>query len=385
MNRRVFLKTGAASLALSRISRAAIQTSETTAWHGPVIDVHAHWTGPTVVKLLQQRKTAPRYLTNSKGELILINSGEPTGRERPAPGTWLDLDQRLQMLDKANVTTQVLSWSVGSFDGVLTPEEAKPLWKAQNDDIAKAVKSYKGRFLGLATLSTADPRSAAQELHRAHNDLGLSGAILPIDAFVNLESARYLKPIFEEAQKNKSHLYVHRSNAASNVPHQSPEIGETNTFFGLPPSEEQTPGAGDDTASRLTLLQSTHIASSVITLTMTDFLDPYPDVTIQVPFLGGSIVYIAEQMQMNFKAAHKEAINQRLRRIYYDTGQFGRMPHNLAFATSVIGADRILFGSDFGPQGKVLPSILSVSSAALSDAEKQQIFSENAKRLFKLK
>ena len=384
MNRRAFLKTAAASVAVSRISSATAQTRETKAWQGPVIDVHAHWTGPTVVKLLQQRKAAPRYLTNSKGELILINSGEPTGKERPAPGTWLDLDQRLQMLDKANVTTQVLSWSVGSFDGVLSPEEAKPLWKAQNDDIAKAVRSYKGRFVGLATLSTADPLAAAQELHRAHNDLGLSGASLPVDAFVNLESARSLKPVFDEAQKNKSHIYVHRSNAASNVPHQSPEIGETNTFFGLSPSEEKSSSTGDDIASRMTLLQSTHIAASVITLTMTDFLDPYPDVTIQVPFLGGSIAYVAEQIQMAYKGEKKETINQRLRRIYYDTGQFGRMPHNLTFATSVVGADRIIFGSDFGPQGQVLPSIQSVNSAEISDSEKQQIFSENAKRLFKL-
>src|SRR5204863_407130 len=55
---------------------------------------------------------------------------------------------------------------------------------------------------------------------------------------------------------------------------------------------------GDNVSARTLLATATHLASGVITLAFTDFLDAYPDVTVQVAMMGGAISYVTEQVQM---------------------------------------------------------------------------------------
>lgn len=389
--RRSFLKSAAsaATLYLSSTSHAENNSKSETSEkeQNPIIDTHAHWTGPTVVKLLQQRTTAPRYVTNEKGELVLVTRGsQPTGRERGQAASWFSLEERLKHLDEAGVSQQVLSWTGATYEGNLSPEEAKPFWQAQNNDIGDAVRKYSRHFIGLATLPTSNPQAAAVELKRAHEELGLNGATLPLDAFIHLDSARYLAPIFIEAQKHKSHIFIHRGLVSPNVPHATTEVGATNTYFGLAssegPNERPKPVEGDDVVARATLITSTHLAAGVITLALSDFLVPYPDVTVQIAMIGGSISYVAEQISFAKEAAGKDDTVSKLRRIYYDTGQFGRGSKNIAHAARVLGPDRILFGSDYGPQGSILPYIQGVKDAPISDPEKQQILYANAERIF---
>src|SRR4249919_1611724 len=164
--RRTFLQTTALGIAGS----AFAQTPSPAA----PIDFHAHWIGPRVVELLGKR-TSPR---------------PPQGQG------WFDIDARLRQMDEAGVRRQVLSYVGASYDGVMAPDEARPFWRAQNDDLGTLVKKHPTRFTGLATLPTANVAAAAEELSRAHQDLGLIGATLPLDAFISLAGARALAPIF---------------------------------------------------------------------------------------------------------------------------------------------------------------------------------------------
>jgi predicted TIM-barrel fold metal-dependent hydrolase len=390
-SRRQFLVSatlGAAAARLSNISAAFGQTSpDKRIARTGIIDTHAHWTGPTVIALLKKRTAAPFYVANEKGELILVARGtHPTGKERPQSASWFDIDARLSHLDEAGVHRQVLSWTGATYDGQIAPEDAKPFWKAQNDDTGAAVRKYPARFSGLATLPTSDPVAAAAELERAHTELGLAGATLPLDAFIRLDGARTLAPIFAVAQKHRSHIFVHRGIASSTIPGETAEVGATNSYFGLEasdgPNERPRHVPGDDTIARAALISSTHLATGVITLALSDFLDQYPDVTVQIAMIGGSIPFVAEQIQFAQEAAGQADTTQRLRRLYYDTGQFGRGPHNIAHTAKVFGADRILFGSDNGPQSSIVPYVEAVERTELTPSEKDLIFAGNAKAIF---
>jgi predicted TIM-barrel fold metal-dependent hydrolase len=123
----------------------------------------------------------------------------------------------------------------------------------------------------------------------------------------------------------------------------------------------------------------------VITLALTDFLDAYPDVTVQVAMMGGAISYVAEQIQMAAEQTGEPVPAKRFRSVYLDTGQSGRGPRGIALAAKVFGADRILFGTDSGPTSLVGPTIASVKQAALTAAEKQQVLVENGRRLLEAK
>jgi predicted TIM-barrel fold metal-dependent hydrolase len=327
-----------------------------------IVDWHAHWVGPRVVELLSARASP-----------------------RPPQGAgWFDIEARLKRMDEAGLQRQVLSWVGASFDGALSPDDARPMWRAQNENVAAVVKKYPARFSGLASLPTANVPWAAEELERAHGELGLLGAVLPLDAFVTLAGARTLAPVFAVAQKHRGHIFVHRGAAAPAIPGQHPENGAINAYFGLggqgganAPSAE----AGDNPQARALLVTAAHLATGVITLALTDFLDAYPDVTVQVAMMGGAISYVSEQIQMAAEEAGKPVPAKRFKSVYLDTGQSGRGPRGIAMAAKVFGADRILFGSDSGPTESIVPTVESVKHAALTADEKALIFYGNAQRL----
>ncbi|HMJ84591.1 MAG TPA: amidohydrolase family protein, partial [Vicinamibacterales bacterium] len=127
------------------------------------------------------------------------------------------------------------------------------------------------------------------------------------------------------------------------------------------------------------------LATGVITLALTDFLDVYPDVTVQVAMMGGAISYVAEQIQMAGEEAGRPVPPKRFRSVYLDTGQSGRGPRGIALAAKVFGADRILFGTDSGPTSLVPQTIASVKQAALTTEEKQQILVGNGRKLMEAK
>jgi predicted TIM-barrel fold metal-dependent hydrolase len=382
-NRRQLLMNTGLGIAAASLVKAQVKSTGAVDWHG-------HWIGPTVVELMSKRKTGPLYVINEKHEIFSVARGSsaPAANARPQESSWFDIDQRLRALDEAGVQRQVLSWGGATYDGALSADEARPLWMAQNDDIAAVVRKHPARFSGLATLPTADVKWAAEELERAHRDLGLIGATLPLDAFVSLEGARALAPVFVVAQKYRSHIFVHRNPAAAEIPGQLPEAGATNPYFGLPAAGGRggrAGAAGNAMLARTTLMTSTHLATGVITLALTDFLDSYPDVSVQIAMMGGSIAFVAGQIEFAEEAAGQPSSIRKLRRVYLDTGQFGRVPRNIAFAAQIVGADRILFGSDYGPSGSILPYVEAVKNSALTAAEKELILSGNARALFAAK
>src|SRR6476661_1697299 len=148
--RRRFLRTAALGLsaaATPRAARALVQPSNSQAPPLSIVDWHAHWVGPHVVELLTAR----------------------SGPRPPQGAGWFDIDARLRDMDANGVQRQVIAW-VG---GALPPADARPLWRAQNDDVSALVRAHPRRFSGLASLPTANVAWAADELRRAHNELGL--------------------------------------------------------------------------------------------------------------------------------------------------------------------------------------------------------------------
>lgn len=370
--RRAFLQATTLGIASRAFSADAHEQSSNAGQASPgtppaIIDFHAHWVGPTVSELLSKR-SSPRL---------------PEGR------IWFDMDARLQQMEQAGVQRQVLSYIGPAFDGVLAPAEARPFWRAQNDDTAALVRKYPKRFAGLATLPTANVAWAADELERAHQELGLLGATLPLDAFTSLSGARALAPIFAVAQKHRSHIYVHRGAASPEIPGQYPENGITNEYFGLSKSDGpdfRAPSrGGDNQSARAHLITASHLATGVITLALTDFLDAYPDVTVQMTMMGGTFSSVAEWIQRIAEESGQPIPAKRFRSIYLDCGARGRYPRGVTLGARVFGVDRILFGTDLGPVTAIMPTIATVQEATLTREEKNQIFVDNARRLLAAK
>jgi predicted TIM-barrel fold metal-dependent hydrolase len=81
---------------------------------------------------------------------------------------------RIALMDEAGVDVQVLSVTTPALHN-LEPEESVLLARQTNDLVASVVAKRPDRFQGFATLPSAAPEAAAEELERCVKELGLKG------------------------------------------------------------------------------------------------------------------------------------------------------------------------------------------------------------------
>lgn len=382
--RRQFLQFGAIATAAAtflpgRLSAQAAASDATGTGTPPegLIDLHNHWISPAALDILSTKTKAVRYVTNERGEHVLVRPGAPHVARAQQPrglrGTQMfdGADVRLRHLDQHGVQRQLISWpTTSNVDPDLTAAEARLLWSAYNDDLSGLVQNHPDRFSGVAALSTLDIAWSAAELSRAHEKLGLIGGVLPANGFATLEGAQAFAPIFETAQKYRGHIYLHTGYANAAIPGQPP-----------------VPHHEDSAAARGALDNLWNFTAATITFAFSGFLDAYPDVTVQIAQLGGSggIALVAEAVEQNAANNGITDIPSKFRRIYLDTGAGGRGPEAIAVAARVFGADQILFGTDYGAAASVVPVIDNLNRSPLTPADRQKIFRDNGRALLAAK
>ncbi len=325
-----------------------------------IIDFHSHWFPPASRAFLSARRAEPRIVQEEGGPSILFGGGR-----LPLGAQWFDIERRLAHLDRHNVVHQLLSWPTTlNVEPALPVEDAKALWRGFNEAQADIVRRHPKRFSGLAVLSTADLTWSIQELRRAHQDLGLIGFVLPINALGSLEGAEALRPLFAEAQRRRSHIYLHTGYASDAVPGQP-----------APVSRPENRGLA------WTLAAMHHFSAAVATLAFSDFLDDYPDVTVQLAMLGGAgaAALLAEQSALF--PERFEGRRGRFDQLFFDTGAAGQGPVAIAAAAAILGAERILFGSDYAPAGDIGTVVANVRKARLASADLDAVLFGNAARL----
>jgi aminocarboxymuconate-semialdehyde decarboxylase len=126
--------------------------------------------------------------------------------------------RRLEEMDLAGVSMQVLSTVPVMFSYWAKPADALDLSRRLNDHIAEVVRANPARFTGLATIPLQDPDLAARELERCVRDLGLRGAQIGthVDAnshfgrldTLNLDNAA-LQPVWSAAEQLGAAIFVH--------------------------------------------------------------------------------------------------------------------------------------------------------------------------------
>jgi predicted TIM-barrel fold metal-dependent hydrolase len=335
------------------------------------MDWHSHFVTRAEVEFLRRRRRAPRVYDNAEGHSVMETRDTVSAAAgQPSEFSPSDVTTRLQQLDRHGVARQLLTHTVAmGLDALLTVAELRTLFRAVNDELAEVVRAHPTRFSAVAAVPTADPAWAAGELERAHRELGLIGVSLPLNAFATLASARTLAPLFAAAQRHGSHIFVHRGPANGHLPGQPALVLPSDTGY-----------------ARWSLISNAHLAAGGITLTLTDFLDPYPDVTVEVVMLAGFLPYLSDTLIPAARQAGVQDPLARLRRIYYDTGPYARQGAWVADAARKLGADRLLFGTDFGvgggTRGDLGPALASLDGA-LSPEQRQALYVDNSRELLR--
>lgn len=309
------------------------------------IDFHAHLFDPQV------------YAETSRWS-IFAKTQDP-GRAASVNARMADLDDRVSAMDRMGVTIQVLSPSLvhqGSYEA--EPAEGLRLDRMTNDGIARAVASRPDRFRGVGTLPLQSLPLAVAELQRCMGELGLSGVTVSTRVRDLEIGDEKLRPFWEAAQSLGAVIFIH-------------------------------PAGNHDARFRRWQLwnsigQSFEEAMAIASLFYEGILDAYPDLKIVVSHGGGYMPFYLGRLARNYiekpatRANMTKAPLDYVRMLHYDTCVYD--PGTLAQLAQVVGAERIVMGSDY-PVGDTNPVQFIQDCDALDEAGKRAVVSGNAERL----
>lgn len=310
-----------------------------------------------------------------------IASQQERAKERPQ---WIDVDLRVQQLDKYGIDLQVVTSSVAMDSNKLPGDAPAQLAyaRALNDNMARMMEDSKGRLLTIGTVPLGSfEQGGRQEMERAIKSLGLKGVNLPSNLNGKALALPEFEPFWAQVAEMDVPVYFHPWNTA--------QMGIGGREYVIIHS------LGHPFETALTLCR----------LVFSGVMERYPTLKIvnhhgggMIPFFLGRINetyldYIDERDATENKRRRTDLVMAKplfdyFSRFYVDTAVGGSTPA-IRCAYEVFGADRLLFATD-APNGPDkgerrladYPNI--IRSVGLSKAENEKIFASNARKLLKL-
>jgi predicted TIM-barrel fold metal-dependent hydrolase len=131
------------------------------------IDIHTHFHCLDFVKHLQGRSTLPRTLLE-RGSYVIECAH---GLSIPSLPTLVDMEEKLRDMDQMYIDVAVLSHGLPLGPDVLDAQEADEWAMRINDDLARIIQTYPGKFLGLGSIGFGNVQRSLAEIDRCINTL----------------------------------------------------------------------------------------------------------------------------------------------------------------------------------------------------------------------
>ncbi len=307
--------------------------------HYAAIDVHAHYFPQNFLDLIAKHGPSHGFeykMVEGKGPQFK-HGHLMTG---PVGPKFVDLDARLAAMGEQGVEVHALSLS-------------QPMVYWADGELA----------VGLATLPMHEPGLAVKEVERAAKLPGMRGFYIATQIRgKDLSDAAFL-PVYERIEASGLPLFLHPVEV---IGHQRLGAYYLSNLLGNP-------------------FESAIAAAHLI---FGGVLDRFPKLVVCLPHAGGAFPWLVGRLNRGWEKRAdlkhvKHSPVEYLRRFYYDT--VGYSDHVLEYLVKVIGADRILMGSDYCfPIAYERPVEIVTDHPALEAGVKRDIVETNARRLLGL-
>ena len=317
------------------------------------VDVHSHFQSIEFVKHLVGRSELPK--TMREGGTYIVDCG--AGLRVPSLPEMIEAEAKLEAMDRLGVDVSVLTHGLPLGPDVLGAEADD--WAMRiNDDLARVVQAYPGKFIGFGSLGMGDPHRTIAEVDRCVTELGFRGFQL----FSNLSSldAGRVGPVLRHIARVGVPVHLHPT---------------------LPLH------AGVDGAS-LTLGFAFPVDSgvNVIRLVESGLLDEAPDLALIVSHAGGVLPYLMGRLDVYTEASQlttrsatlARPFGEYLRGLYVDTVCYHQAALECCYAT--VGVSRMIYGTDH-PFGRPQQVAELIDALDCSGDERDLIYHGNLEAL----
>lgn len=280
-------------------------------------------------------------------------------------------ERRLQAMDEAGITVQVLS-NAGPGPDLVPGSEGAAISRDMNDYLAAAVASHPGRLAGFAVLPMLDPEACPVELERTVKELGFLGAL--INGTTNglfLDHPSY-DGLLSAAEELDVPIYIH--------PHLPPEPVRQAYYSGLPEGSArvlESAGWGWHQETAIHILR----------MVLAGSLDRHPRLKLIIGHMGEMLPVMMARIDDVFRydADHLQRPISRaiLDQVWLTTSGIFTEPPFLA-ALQTFGIDRIMFSVDY-PFAPNVKGRAFLDRIALAPADMAKLTHGNVDALLKIK
>jgi aminocarboxymuconate-semialdehyde decarboxylase len=317
-------------------------------------DLHTHYYPPIYFDKIRELPSEFSFDKSPSGQTIITNRGARFFGITP-PMT--DVAKRLEDMDRVGIDVEVVSLSTPNV--FFTDAEHQPeIARIVNDAYAELAATHPRRFKTFASIPMDSQDEALKELHRAIDELKMNGVILLSNIGGKPLTSPEYRPFFAEANRMKLCILLHPMLPANTDPFREYVLGPIIGF-----------------------MFDTTLA--VARMCYEGMFKEFPGIRWIVGHLGGAVPYLMERLDNGWRdfvecrANIDELPSSYLKKLYYDTVNFN--PHMLMLARNMIGADRMVMGSDYPHLlGSIDRAVSSIEGLEISDEEKRRIFEGTA-------
>jgi aminocarboxymuconate-semialdehyde decarboxylase len=324
-----------------------------------IVDCHAHLVPPALLDAIRSEKASfPSVKLVEEGDSLGFSfaGNKPT---RPVSKPLSDIGARLQWLDNNKIERQVVGGWLDMFGNELPPEEGTRWSRLINTHLLQAAKEQP-RFIPLAAVPLQDGARAGEVLKEVHGQ-GFKGAMIgtqPKGRGGVLDDPTLL-PFWEAANSLGSIVFIHPVF----------ESGDDRVHdYGM--------------ANAVGRITDTLIAMS--RLIYAGHVTRYGNMKVVAGIGGAALPYVIGRLRRNY-SLDKDKLGDpdaALAAMYYDT--IVQDPRTLRYLADMVGAGRIMMGSDMPfPIGDLAPLNI-VEQTSFTEAERASINGGLAAKLFGL-
>jgi 4-oxalmesaconate hydratase len=331
-----------------------------------IIDAHAHFTAPEALYAYKANLLASRG--HGRGRLKLSDDQIVAALNLPVHGG----TSHLKQLEEVGTDIQIISPRPYQLMHSEKPATiVRYFTEACNDLTARQCQLFPDKFIGMASLPQSmevGPKSWVEELERCVKELGFVGCLLNPDPNENTQpeppglGSEYWYPLYEKLVELDVPALIHAAGCRAG------RYSYTLNFI---------------------LEESIAIVSLLGSRVFQDF----PKLKLIISHGGGAIPYQIGRFLAGRSRTDTTRFDVALRQLYFDTSLYTKDALEMLFRWAT--PDRCLFGTERpgagtakDPEtGKWLDDTrpLIETIVWLTEADKQKIFSENAKKVFNLK